>query len=611
MLQRLVQDARQADPPLHWLDLQDANRYKWVKVISQDPTSSGRTAYYRRQGIVEGLFDSDGTLSCGRADLHQSHIYEIRTSLNDDQLRERIVLAWTLMRVSHVLLSTQSVYLDQIVPRAPSRKWSEKCFLYRCPRSLEEAIDEARQQVRFVEESYSTVDRQQFFLHILNTNRAIDSNTALARLHVLPFESTNHGTIRVDFLPVVAHQITDGITVYRWASHFAKILNMPSTIIKSSISTLIERPDTTIPPRLPPPQESLYPARSSNLSRQRWHWLLTRVLRHVRTPLPPAFQNPLRRTITQRSPTPFPPTYKKVLDYNTTPPLNAGHVTATVTYPNTQKLRSLCKKARISVGSGLFTLVAISMMTLEERRNPTTELHARLPFIGSFPVNPRPFLSTNTTGVENSCMLAFSDGVVLPFLPTYLDLAGRFNVLGRLAHRQLRQYQKRTVSGTEEVMMGSRSPSQLLPALFCGTLERLEGRYDTSQKAGVNVQGAYPAAAGGSLATCGVSSVGDVAGILAVDGDGKEGASADVDRSENGDQDVVAKLEYLTSVVRPRDGEFLVGAIGDSRKDEFMFSVSFDANAIDDERVWEWKGLMEGMLDKVDVAGDNETKAKL
>lgn len=611
MLQKLVQDARQSDPPLHWLDLQDANRYKWVKVIGQVSTTSGRVAYYRRQGVVEGLFENDGSLFCGRADLHQNHIYEIRTSLNDDQLRERIVLAWALMRVSHVLLGTQSVYLDQIVPRASSRKWTERCYLYRCPRSLEEAIEEAQQQVRFVEESYPTVDRHQFFLHLLNTNRALDSSTALARLHVLPFERTNHGTIRVEFLPVVAHQITDGITVYRWASHLAKILNMSSTTIKSSILTLLETPETTIPPRLPPPQESLYPLRSPKIARQRWHWLLTRILRHVRTPNPPAFQNPLRRTITQSSPTTFPPTYQKILDYTATPPLNAGHVTATLTYPNTRRLRSLCKKARISVGSGLFTLVAISMMTLEERRNPTTELHARLPFIGSFPVNPRPFLSTNTTGVEDSCMLAFSEGVVLPFLPTYLDLAGRFKLLGRLAHRQLRQYQKRAVSGTEELMMGSRSPSQLLPGLFCSTLERLEGKYETSQKAGVNVQGAYPAAAGGSLATCGVSSVGDVAGILAVEGNGKEGAAAGADGDGSGNQDVVATLENLTSVVRPRDGEFLVGAIGDSRKDEFMFSVSFDANAIDDRRVWEWKELMERILDKIDVGGDDENKAKL
>lgn len=257
----------------------------------------------------------------------------------------------------------------------------------------------------------------------------------------------------------------------------------------------------------------------------------------------------------------------------------------------------------------------MAMMSLEEKLHPSIDLDYRLPFIGSFPVNPRPFLTSNTTGSEDNCMLAFSDGVVLPFLPADLSFTGRFKLLGRLAHRQLRQYQKRQVSGAEEVHMGSRSPSQLLPMLFCGTLERLEGRHEGDERAGVDVQGKYPAGTAGGLATCGVSSVGDVSGVFAAVGVGGGVPAAtgakDGDVHVDGDKDLIATFESMNACVRPRDGEFLVGAIGDSRRDEFMFNVSFDATAIDDARVSEWKGLMEGILDAVDVDVDDQVKPKL
>lgn len=223
-------------------------------------------------------------------------------------------------------------------------------------------------------------------------------------------------------------------------------------------------------------------------------------------------------------------------------------------------------------------------------------------------------------------MLAFSDGVVLPFLPRDLDFAGRFKLLGRLAHKQLRQYQKRQVSGAEEVKMGSRSPSQLLPMLFCGTLERLEGRYAAfgEEQSGVDVQGSYPASAAGGLATCGVSSVGDVSAVFTAVSVADTAAVAtpsnvdgETDGNKSGDRDLIAKFESMNAYVRPRDGEFLVGAVGDSGKDQFTFGVAYDANAIDVEKVSEWKGLMERVLDAIDVDGDNDgngagvTRAKL
>lgn len=604
MLQRLVKGARQEEPRLNWLDLQDADRYRWQKIVGQTPENHGRVAFYRRLGIVEGLFDSDATLSCGRADLNQNHIYEIRTSLDDQALRERIVLLWALMRASHILMASQSVYLNEMVPRIQGRRWVDKCFLYHCPRSVDEAIEEARNSISFIEDDYPNVDNRQFFLHSVNTNRVLDAKVSLSRLHVFPFKRTSSDMVHLHMVTIYGHQIADGLTSYRWTSHVGRIFNMTESEIRNSLNTLIRDPDKSLPSRLPPSQESIYPIRSHSVARQRWHWALTRILRHVRIPPPSAFQNPLLRKKPLTKAKSYQPLYPKILDYTITPPLNAGHVTAYIHGPSFHKLRHLCKRAQISVGSGIFTLVGMVMMQLEESRHPSILLQDRLPFIGSFPVNPRPFLSLSTTGNEDSCMLAFSDGVTLPFLPSDLDFIGRFKLLGRLAHKQLRQYQKRPRSVSEEVNLGSRSPSQLLPALYCSTLERQDSRFPPEQKAGVIVQGAYPVKPGGGLATCGVSSIGDISSFF---------SPPNVDASLvelTQERDVVADFKNITGCVRPREGEFLIGAAGNTMKEEIKFDTSFDASAIDEVKVEEWKRLVESILERVvveDIEGTRES----
>lgn len=184
-------------------------------------------------------------------------------------------------------------------------------------------------------------------------------------------------------------------------------------------------------------------------------------------------------------------------------------------------------------------------------------------------------------------MLAFSDGVTLPFLPRNLDFRGRFKLLGKQAHKQLRQYQKRKRSAEEELHLGSRSPSQLIPALYCSTLERMENRAPEDKKTGLNVQGLYPAKTSPTMATCGISSVGDVSTILKMPA---------VNLDQPGDKDLIAEFKGVSSCVRPRDGEFLVGASGDQQ--HLGFLVAYDANAIDPARAEEWKELMVTMLDK-------------
>jgi hypothetical protein len=228
------------------------------------------------------------------------------------------------------------------------------------------------------------------------------------------------------------------------------------------------------------------------------------------------------------------------------------------------------------------------MMLFEERRNPDTPADERKPYVGSFPVNPRPFLEgPPTTGKEDSLMLAFSDGIALPFLPSDLNLEGRFRLLGKQAHRQLRQYQKRPRNTTEQLQLGTRSPDQLLPMLYLSTMERLENKSDDHRKRGWNIQGQYPAKVGGSLATCGVSSVGSRASII---GPGKY----DVSRLPH-DKDLVADFRGLNTTVRARDGEFLVGAVGDG--EVFRFGVSYDGCVIDPALANEWKCVMETILE--------------
>ena len=583
VMQNIISKNRTGKDELHWLELQKAERYVWRKNMRRMPESV-RT-YYRRMGIVENLFDEDGSSYCGRADLHQNLRFELKTDLTDQQLRERILLAWTIMRQSHILLSSSTAYLHDIREGPFSERWIDKCFVYAWPKTVNDAITATRAEVIFVADEYPEIDARDFFRHVMNTSRALDQKKSLSRLYVMPFKHTKQGTVLLHMIAVLAHQITDGLTTYRWNRHLTTILNSSNDELLMELEHLLTD-DTEMLQRLPHAQEALYPVRSFNPARERWHWLMTRILRHVHRPPPASFQNPLRRTKISNSQR-FPSKYDKVINYNTVPPLNAGNISVDVEGRAMQNIRFLCKQAGISVGSGCFVLVAMTLMALEERRNPDVALEDRLPFVGSFPVNPRPFFSgQSTTGKEDSCMLAFSDGVTLPFLSGDLDLVGRFKLLGRQAHRQLRQYQKKRKSQEEELHLGSKSPSQLIPALYCSTLERMEGRVKSESKAGFNVSEKYPAATSPTLATCGISSVGDVSGV----------APPKVDLENTKGKDLAADLRGFSSTVRPRDGEFLVGAVG--HKDSLGFGVSYDATAIDPARCEEWTQLMRTMLDR-------------
>lgn len=100
------------------------------------------------------------------------------------------------------------------------------------------------------------------------------------------------------------------------------------------------------------------------------------------------------------------------------------------------------------------------MMEIEEARHPNIPPSERRPFIASFPLNPRAFFGYS--GPSDSCMLAFSDGIVLPFLSSGLDIEGRFRLTTRQADRQLRAYQKRLRSTELSVELAPRSVARLI-----------------------------------------------------------------------------------------------------------------------------------------------------
>ncbi|OAP59383.1 hypothetical protein AYL99_06681 [Fonsecaea erecta] len=610
------------EQPPPWLESYATDRHDWHQTTTKDNNSNSRVVHYRRIGIVESLFHTDGTDFEGRADLTMHLHVEMRTSLSPDALRARILLAWSVMRQKHILLSARvakAVDVPGAIQSSSSFHPEDRVYVFEPSRDPGAMLHEAMKHAVFVGDHYPDVDVDEFFIHTLNVRRCIDETQALSRLYVMPIESdddtttTISGLHQVHLMFIAGHEIVDGLTSMRWMSSFIDLLNQSAQRLSAEAARLCTASPVD---RLPPAQESLYPPVKGSPARQRWSWLLTRILRHTRQPPPASFQNPLRRQTSLPQATPLKSKFSRVLDYTQTPPLNTFPLRASLGPASTRRLSRICRQARISIGSGCFALVALVMMGFEERRHPGVPTHERLPFVGSFPVNPRPFLGgVSTTGKEDSLMLAFSDGITLPFLPaTNLDLEGRLRLLGKQAHRQLRRYQKRPRSLEEEAHLGSRSPSQLLPQLYLSTLEYLARKSPSARKRGWNVQGAYPARASRTLATCGVSSVGARGTIIAAGKydtrgqrggreESRQGSLSPAERQQGagaetgaGARDVVADFRNLHTTVRARDGEFLVGVVGDG--DSLMFGVSYDGCAIDSGLAGEWKRVMESILEE-------------
>lgn len=573
----------------HWLDQYASSYHDWHK--AQD---GGKHLFYRPLGLVETAFDTDGVYFEGRADVNALLELEVNHHLSNHQLQTRISLAWTVLRLYHVLLLARAV--DRKTYMTAGNAASRRFFLICPPDTPEDAIADASKSLAFVEQPFDQCRLAEFYRHTQNTGRVVDADKHLAKLFVFPLKKTSQTKGSLKFLFVKGHQITDGLTNFTWLNHFVKLLNKPLAELEESVRGL--SPQASIRTRLPLPQEDLYPRISGLGAKKCWFWLLTLVLRHVKKPLPAAFPNPLRRKTPFTEAVAMPPIYGNYLNYSVKPPLNTFTCMARVPQSATRRLHQWCREAGTSIGAGAFVLVAMVMMSLHEDQHPDEEQKGRHPFIGSFPINPRPFF--NHHEAPNSMMLAFSDGVVLPFLPSSLNLEARFKVLVRQAHRQLSLYQKR--ARTEDfnalAYMGSRGAGRVIAMNYIGAMERLRAKLPEPLRDSLgshSPQGQLPAQQNGSMATCGVSSVGRSGwrqGEYDVDGDLGEGEDA-----------FVADYRFSRQNVRARDGEFLVGVWGD--EDGIAANVSYDGNAIDEDLVKEWQYRMENLL------MESEAKAKL
>lgn len=583
-------------PTSSWLDQYgNADALAWQVSRCEDDS----VKIHRPLGLIEYAFDSDGRYFEGRADLNVELDLTMKTSLNKEELRNRILLAWTLFRCEHPLASSKAVERQSYMPERMTTTQPIHAVVD-VPKDEGAAIASAQDSLVFLEDHYDDVDPHDFWLHAQNTGRVVDSSKGLSKCFVYPLLRHKDGTNTLRFLLVLGHQIADGLTNYTWMRSFVHLLNKSLQDLHASLQTDI-KPEALLS-RLPPPQEALYPHITGSLARQRWFWVLTRILRHVRKPHPAGFSNPLRRAAPVK-PASLPHTYSSVLDYTRLPVLNTIPVFAKASLPATTRLNRICRSARVSVGAGCFAVAALLMMEFYERQDPSIPLSARKPFITGFPLNPRPFLSTPVAA--ESLMLAFSDGIELPFLPSYLPLENRIKLLAKRAQKQLAVYQKRErpVADKEGLhYMGSRGPGRMLATQYLASLERADAKMPFElQRGGKGPQGDYPMRPNATVQTCGVSSVGRRDALI-------QQRMYDAHAPLGEGRDFVADFKDMNAAVRARDGEFLIGVGG--AEDGLWLCVSADASALDPVLMKEWQARLHGIFEEMEEM-EKQDKASL
>ncbi|KAI4685407.1 uncharacterized protein J4E84_006135 [Alternaria hordeiaustralica] len=564
----------------HWLDKYASNYAEWKLSENAD----GTQLFKRPLGLVETSFDSDGAYYGGRADMTALFTLALQHKLSKPELRRKMALAWTSLRLQHPLLLSR-VIDDQETGR--------RAFAVDVPSSQDSTIQDVEKSIVWIEEAYEEVNEQELYHHAYNVTRIIEPTKCLSKLHVLPLRQLPDGTYELHFLIVIAHQISDGLSAYSWFSHFVRIFNRPSQDILAEIES-VRRPQK-IKTVLPAAQEDLYPPIAGNKARQRWFWALIRVLRHVKKGgLPPTFTNPLRREKRLEEPVPLEPKFNKIFDYSpsTRPPMSCGHVSASLSPAASARLISLCRSANVSIGAGCFALAGLAMMAIHEKQSPSTN---HPPFTASFPLNPRAFFVNPSP--PDSCMLAFSEGIVMPFLSSDLPVEGRFKLVAKHANRELRVYQKRLKgkgkTGTAGIL-DKGSPGRLLATGYVAQIERVEAKLPPSRRSPSfqNPQGSLAPSTAGFGATCGVSSIGPLATFF------KRGT---YDVKDLGEEDFAADFRDVKIGVRARENEFLVGS-STSAEGIVGFGVSYDLNAISAEAAEVWRETIEGLLEGREVA---------
>jgi hypothetical protein len=561
----------------HWLNRYSNNAHPWHLSTSGNGTKS----FKRPLGIVETSFDIDGTLYGGRSDMTATLTLCIKHRLPKDEMRRRIVLAWTLLSLQHTLLKSRT---------EDDERTGKRHFAIDVPQSTAEAIQDVERNTTWLEDHGfdGTLDALDLHHHALNTTRIIRPRECLSKLHVLPLKPLSNGTFSLRFLIVIAHQISDGLSAYNWFSHFLRILNTPLASIQDGIAASID--EAGMRGRLPPAQEDLYPKVLGSRARQRWFWAVMRVLRHVKVTMPPTFLNPLRRDERLGKAIALPPTYAGVLDYtpSTAPPMSSAHISASLSPAASHRMILLCRGSNISIGAGCFALAGLAMMSLHESSYPAPS-HSHPSFGASFPLNPRAFFTPQPEA--DSCMLAFSEGILMPFLPSTLPVEKRFLLVAKHANRELRVYQKRLRHGNKELgSFDKHSPARLLATGYLSQIERVDSKLPAERKTGFTPQGALKPRVGKYGATCGVSSVGSLKAYF------RKG-EYDLENTEG--KDFVADYRGLKMGVRARENEFLVGSSSDAGG-IIGFGVSYDECAISQEAAQRWVRTIEGLLEPGD-----------
>ncbi|KAI3328071.1 hypothetical protein HD806DRAFT_349395 [Xylariaceae sp. AK1471] len=562
----------------HWLDRYGKGYHNWVRE---------ENGFARPCGLLEARFDSDARYFGGRGDLNPVLTLGLSTRLSNKDLQHHILLAFTFLRLKHCLLAAKAELRTLGV---------EPWFSVGIPATSDAAIQDAASALQFLDPAVDgEIDLDEFQVHAKNVARLVKPSETLARGLVFPIESkgSTRKTLRIMF--AMAHEILDGLSLMNWIPHFIRILNMPPKKILQRIEKAI-LPDS-IRATLPPAQEDLYAPVASTKARTRWFWAITIVLRHVKKPMPTAFPNPLRRDAPLLESKAFPPKYPNLLDYSQKPPLNTFAKRLSLSPAASQRLYRLCREAKATIGAGGFVLVAMVMMAIHEARYPDEPDDARRPFVGSFPLNIRPFIGAK---IFDNAMMGFCEGIVLPFLPSHLDLEGRFRLLVRQASRQLSAYQKRErpQSFTDaEAYMGIRGAGRLIASNYIDGIERLRDILPAHLKDAIPPpQGEYEVPDWSvSRATCGISSVGLV-----------DWSPAKFDLNADPGDGVIASIEHLQSGPRVRDNEFLVATM--SEDGVIHAGASFDGNFIDENNAPGWAEKMISFLEVLDA---QDPKARL
>ena len=575
----------------HWLDRYASDFHAWTSHATID---GGQTVYQRPLGLVELSFDADGLHYGGRADMTATLTLALSHSLSPASFRDRIARAWTALRLRHVLLMARAVEDEDSGTR---------CFRIEVPADEEQAVRRTHEGVVWIEDSYSAdeVDVRTLHDHALNVGRVIEPDVCLSKLHVLPVRRLADGTFELSLLIIMAHQISDGLSAYSWFTDLIRLLNLPDAALSEEIRSALQ--PSMLSTRLPPAQETLYPRVKGSRARQRWIWAILRVLRHVQHTLPETFKNPLYRPGGPlEKPLPLSPTYSKLFAYEgvSMPPLSTAHIAATLSPAASAKMQSLCRQAHLSIGAGCFALAGLAMMDLQTSLHPTPPSSpiSALPMTASFPLNPRSFFTP--TPAADSCMLAFSDGIVMGFTPPHLPLEKRFRLAARSANRELKQYQKRgrlsslngPTGGEGAAALDKHAPARLLATGYLASLERVADKLPPHLRGSLGFQAPQGelSARSGPRATCGVSSVGSLAGYF-------RAGEYDLKEVKEGTKDFVVDYRGLRMGVRAREGEFLVGS-STGADGRVGFGVSYDASTIDPRMAEVWAGRITGLLEE-------------